>query len=84
MGAHAGARYLAGDTSALCIMALGARYLGLISYAPAGGTNEVIRVRLPWVSVLYHCSEGVRMVCSRRLGNGNKRLSDRIGKCAST
>ena len=47
MSMHAGARYGAGDTSALCIMARGARYLGLISYAPAGGTNEVIRVRLP-------------------------------------
>ena len=68
MGAHAGARYLVGDTSALCIMARGARYLGLNLSAPAGGTNEVIRVRLPWVSVLYHCSEGIGVISSRRLG----------------
>lgn len=67
MGACTGAGYLAGDMAALCIRTLGARYRGPNSYAPAGGSNEVIRVRLQRVSVLYHCSEGVRMMCSRRL-----------------
>jgi hypothetical protein len=67
MSVHAGARYDAGDTTALCIRTLGARYLVINLSACAGGSNEVIRVRLPWVSVLYHCSEGVRMISSRRL-----------------
>ena len=68
MSIGVGARYPVDDTSALCIMARGARYLEPNLSACAGGTNEAVRVRLPWVSVLYHCSEGVRMMGSRRLG----------------
>lgn len=69
MGTRTGARYVAGDTAALPLRTLGARYRGPKSYAPQGGRNEAVRVRLPCISVLGEDAELTDLITPAAWGN---------------